>query len=150
MADAWGPSAWKFLHSLTFSYPDTPTLEEQTNAEKLFTSLKYLLPCSSCRDHYISELNNNPPDTSSKLRLSSWLVDLHNRVNVRLGKPIVSMAQATQMFSGQCNINCDGTSRSLRETSSNSSSMVLFFVFLLLLGGVFFYMNYYKKKIKQV
>ena len=102
----WGPAAWKFLHAITFSYPENPSLSEQRDAENLFASLRSLLPCEACRSHYESEISIHPPDTRSRATLSAWLVDLHNRVNLRLGKPIFSFASAESAYSSQCSADC--------------------------------------------
>lgn len=108
MVSEWGPAAWNFLHTCTFSYPEKPTIEEQNDAERLFVSLKHLLPCSSCRDHYSSEIDQHPPDTRSQSTLSNWLVDLHNRVNLRLGKKTMDYQTAKSIYSLQCSVNnCD-------------------------------------------
>lgn len=106
----WGPSAWKFLHTLTYSYPDEPSLLEQQHAENLFQSLSFLLPCEKCREHYVREITNNPPNTTSKATLASWLVDIHNRVNIRLGKPIFSILQADQAYNSICTADCSSPS----------------------------------------
>jgi hypothetical protein len=104
-AKDWGPGAWKFLHQITFYYPDDPTPKQQTQALNLFTSLRTLLPCEECRAHYDSDLNLHPPDTSSKTSLSQWLIDLHNRVNVRLGKPIKKDILTPKCENEQCASN---------------------------------------------
>ena len=98
----WGPSAWNFLHTTTFSYPDVPSVEEQSGMEKLFDSLKYTLPCLECKNHFINEIARNPPDIRSKTTLTRWLVDLHNRINTRLGKPIFSYNDALKKYSNIC------------------------------------------------
>jgi len=110
-ATDWGPSAWKFLHVMTFMYPDNPSLEEQTSAENLFQSLRKLLPCERCRTHYEEEIILSPPNVLSKSTLSKWLVNLHNRVNVRLGKTVYSYEQAASEYSAQCSANCGASSR---------------------------------------
>jgi hypothetical protein len=102
----WGPAAWKFLHAVTFSYPETPSLNEQVAVEQLFASLRYVLPCAQCRTHFEAELRAHPPDTRSRATLSAWLVDLHNRVNRRLGKRTVTYSEAQAAFSAQCGRAC--------------------------------------------
>lgn len=109
MADAaaWGPAAWKFLHAATFAYPVNPSLQEQRDAEALLYSLQTMLPCEQCRRHFINELAQHPPDTTSRAALSAWLVDLHNRINLRLNKPVVAFADAERAFSSQqCSTQC--------------------------------------------
>lgn len=119
MSAQWGPAAWKFLHTITFSYPENPTLQDQRDAEALFLSLTSLLPCNACRDHYKSEVLSRPPDTRSRATLSAWLVDLHNRVNLRLSKPTVSYSDAEHLYgSGQCNVDC-GSKKKIKSPPEN-------------------------------
>jgi hypothetical protein len=113
----WGPAAWKFLHAVTFSYPENPSLGEQRDAENLFSSLKSMLPCEACRSHYETEIAIHPPDTRSRATLSAWLVDLHNRVNLRLGKPIYSFASAESAYSSQCSADCARVEAPVRKKS---------------------------------
>ena len=121
MSSEWGPAAWKFLHIVSFSYPDNPSVQETRDAEALFWSLKNLLPCQACREHYESELELHPPDTRSRLTLSSWLVDVHNRVNQRLQKPLFSYADAEKIYGGgQCATDCG---RSLKVISRESTAV---------------------------
>jgi len=98
MNDHWGPAAWKFLHAATFSYSDNPTMEEKNGAEQFFKSLQYMLPCKQCKDNFISEINESPPDVKSKDALSQWLVNIHNKVNVRLQKPIMTYDKAKNEY----------------------------------------------------
>lgn len=98
----WGPSAWKFLHSVTFNFPDNPTPLEQQEAEKFFSSLKNLLPCEECKRNYETELQRFPIDTRSKYALSNWLVNVHNAVNIRLGKSTLNYAEATKIYENNC------------------------------------------------
>jgi FAD-linked sulfhydryl oxidase len=90
----WGPSAWRFLHAVTFAYPDAPTEEQQAAARQLFQSLRQMIPCGDCCGHYCTEIQSHPPQVQSRDALSRWLVDLHNRVNARLGKPSYSYSVA--------------------------------------------------------
>jgi hypothetical protein len=139
MADTqiWGPPAWKFLHTLTFSYPDNPSQMEREHAERLFESMRYLLPCQSCRKHYDIEYAKNPPDTTSGTTLSSWLVDVHNRVNVRLGKDVVSYLDAARMYkTGQCSRDCNGSKQRVLTTTKSKTSY-FFTIFFLLICAVF-------------
>jgi hypothetical protein len=142
----WGPSAWNFLHSITFSYPDNPSLEEQRSIEKLFDSLTLHLPCNECREHYVSELSRNPIDARSKTSLSVWLVDLHNRINSRLGKPLFLYADAIQKYTSSCSL-CSKSSVKINEQKilkSTTSQNVFFIIVICILVTLFLYKKYYK------
>jgi len=119
----WGPAAWKFLHAMTFSFPDAPTIQQQTDAERLFASLRTLLPCEACRVHYDQEISVHPPDVRSRSTLSAWLVDLHNRVNARLGKPIFTFAAAESLYSSQCSADCHATPPTKKRAADKNKAL---------------------------
>ena len=132
----WGPAGWKFLHSLTFAYPNTPTLEQQRSADVFFASLAKLLPCDACQEHYQEEIVRRPADTRSQATLSAWLVDLHNRVNARLNKPTFSYAQAAQLYTAQCTQGCGD--RSLNVSTSNTGEYILMILLIISAIALFF------------
>jgi len=125
----WGPSAWKFLHKITFHYPDVPTSQQRISAEEMFLSLIHLLPCDECSEHYKTEISQNFPDTTSKQTLGNWLVNLHNKVNVRLGKPTMTYEHAKILYSNQCT-SCNAKSLTSLSPPKNSKKLYLLFIIL--------------------
>jgi hypothetical protein len=100
----WGPSAWTFLHAISFAYPESlPSPEHKQAVLNLFASLKYLLPCGDCCAHYCSSYDSESLKNSldSRDSFSKWLVNFHNAVNVRLKKPIYEYDQSKQLFLGE-------------------------------------------------
>lgn len=83
---------------MTFAYPETPSQENQEAALSLFMSLRHMIPCGDCCGHYCSEIRKSPPQVQSRDSLSRWLVDLHNSVNARLGKPMHSYEAAKREY----------------------------------------------------
>jgi len=80
----WGPSGWKFLHVLSFSYkPDNASLV----AEFLGT-LPYVLPCKFCRYSLTEYYQEHPygPALKSQKAFTQWLYTIHNCVNEKLRK----------------------------------------------------------------
>ena len=98
--EVWGPHAWQFLHSITLSYPDNPTLEDKNNHAQFFNSIQNILPCQSCRDHYTQNLQALPIEQhlDNKESLFRWSVDLHNRVNVMNNKREYSYDEVTELY----------------------------------------------------
>lgn len=78
----WGPSGWKLLHSLTFTYEPS---NRKAMAEWLST-LPYVLPCKFCRaslaDYYAADPFSRALGSSDSL--SRWLYRIHGRVNQKL------------------------------------------------------------------
>jgi hypothetical protein len=76
----WGPSGWKLLHSITFSYEEK--LKNQYH--DFFYVIAFLLPCKYCRKSYSEYIINDPINTSSKEAFTKWLWRIHNKVNEKL------------------------------------------------------------------
>ena len=92
--DVWGPHAWFFLHAIAEAYPDDPTEDEMEQYNLFFSSLKNILPCSVCRKHFQSIIEENPIQLQTKKKLRKWLIDIHNLVNEDIGQPIVDDDEA--------------------------------------------------------
>jgi len=86
----WGPKAWDFFHSVSFSYPTNPTSEQQAAALDFFKALPFMLPCSTCGKHCEQQLKQFPPDVRNRETLTKWLYNFHNLINQRLGKEMPS------------------------------------------------------------
>lgn len=87
----WGSHVWKFSHYLTKAYPNNPSMADMNNYKTYFLLLKNILPCQKCRENYKMELKEHPLSDEilgNKQLLINWLINLHNRVNVKTGKPI--------------------------------------------------------------
>lgn len=82
----WGPSAWKFLHSVSFTFPDNPSEDDQAQYTAFFRSLGNILPCPSCRGHYKDFMKKTPIDVSSREALAEWVWKAHDNVNRWSGK----------------------------------------------------------------
>jgi mitochondrial FAD-linked sulfhydryl oxidase len=97
-AETLGQSTWMFLHTMAAYYPEHPTSQEQKRAAELFHALADLYPCHICAEHLKDELQVSPPQTESSKAFSKWLCDLHNQVNVLLGKPIFDCSKVFERW----------------------------------------------------
>ena len=96
----WGPHAWFFLHSVTFYYPDTPTLQDKENINRFFNTVGDILPCEHCKKHYKSHLKKYPIESSnnSKYDVTNWLIHVHNEVNKSTGKPTMTYSEVLEYY----------------------------------------------------
>lgn len=94
----WGPPLWHFLHIMTFNYPDNPTSLDIQNHQMFLESLKHILPCEKCKNHYKENITNYPPKLQSKLEFIKWMIDLHNEVNKKNNKKIYSYDEAIELI----------------------------------------------------
>ena len=101
--DIWGPPLWKEMHIKTFNYPENPTQQDKVRIVKYFKNIKNRIPCDKCKRHYTRELFIDPVENhvNSKKKLIKWLIDLHNKVNARLGKRIISYKEAYSLYENQ-------------------------------------------------
>jgi hypothetical protein len=88
---AFGPYYWAVIHLACLSGSD--------GLQKFTDSLPGILPCPDCKEHLIQNLKDIPFDKRDPFR---WSVKLHNAVNKKLGKPIVSYEEAHNHWSNLC------------------------------------------------
>ena len=119
----WGPGTWQLLHYIAQAYAKDPSPEERRAALEFFSALVHLLPCTSCRKHYVATLlemdqEGNPlsraVENSDHLR--EWVVGLHNKVNGRLHHPQLEMHVALRLYHTE-----DGNGKCLCQTEEESS-----------------------------
>ena len=107
MKDYWGPKAWCLLHQITYHYPENPTQRDKVAFSMFFNRVvPWIIPCRKCRMHYFQHLTNRPIHLSLKNRhkLTKWMVDIHNSVNVKTGKRIhFSLKQSDKKYQYQNN-----------------------------------------------
>lgn len=82
----WGPILWGAIHLTCLAGSATP---------EFIHAFADALPCPSCSQHFKELLNETPfPSSSDPLILFEWSVNIHNKVNARIGKPVISVEQA--------------------------------------------------------
>jgi hypothetical protein len=88
-AKEWGPALWKIIHTMAAAYPDNPNTQVKASCRQFFYSLRHLLPCPTCRQHYTNLLSKKQPQVNSAEDVQKWALWVHNEINARLhyGKP---------------------------------------------------------------
>lgn len=90
--DVWGPVFWATMHIATLGYPVNPSHKDQEAAIKFYESLVVMIPCPICREHYGVHLTKMPVKevVHSRDALINWVFNVHNKVNIQLGKKEIS------------------------------------------------------------
>ncbi len=96
----WGPHLWYVLHIITFAYPKEPSEYDKRRYGDFFNVLKDIIPCDICQKHLIKYMAEYPigPHLDSKADLIKWLIQIHNFVNVSLGKPVHTPAEVVEIY----------------------------------------------------
>ena len=88
--EVWGPVLWGAIHLTCLTGTATP---------EFINSFADALPCPACSAHFKELLMELPfPDSNDPMILFQWSVNVHNSVNARIGKPIITMEQALQRW----------------------------------------------------
>ena len=92
----WGPMCWVLLHSISINYDD----KYKDKYFYLLRKLKFIIPCYDCIIHLKMFINENGIDQNSmsKKYLTEWLINLHNSVNIKLGKKKISIKDALKII----------------------------------------------------
>ena len=133
----WGPAAWKFLHTITFQYPEVPTDDDKRKYYIFFNSLKYVLPCPNCREHYSNNFEKRPIKLESRDDFIKWLIDIHNEVNIINKKKKYSYEEVYKLYNNMYD-NSNG-SNDYKEIGS------IIIIILVIIIGYYYYINYYEK-----
>ena len=92
----WGPAAWHFLHTVSYSFPESPTtLEKHTYGEFLLVFGK-VLPCKMCRDNFSNNMkaagwdhagtHDDQPVLQNRESFSNFIWKLHEQVNSEISR----------------------------------------------------------------
>ena len=76
----WGPSGWKLLHLITFTYEPSSSKA----VARFFELVPFVLPCKFCRASLTEYMDADPIDLKSRAALTKWLWRIHNKVNDKL------------------------------------------------------------------
>lgn len=88
-----GPRKWRELHSFARDWEGDVVL-----ARQFLEDFAAVLPCGSCRSHWLALVQRHPPDLSSAEAFFVWTVDRHNDVNARRGTALLSVAAARVLY----------------------------------------------------
>jgi hypothetical protein len=89
LTTVWGPSAWHFIHTVSFNYPNNPTLQQKKQYKNFITNLVHILPCGHCRTNLKNNLKAHPltmNDMKNRDSYSRYVYNLHEIVNKMLKK----------------------------------------------------------------
>ena len=134
----WGPSAWRFLHTVTFLYPENPTVADKQNYFIFFKSLKKVLPCPNCQEHYSINFEKFPIRLEKRDDLIEWLIDIHNEVNKMNQKREYSYEEVYDIYNKMYE---DG-----KEKGGNNMNYISILAIISLIAIILYYhKNYYNK-----
>lgn len=128
MTRCWGPCLWTALHMMSLNYPVDPSPADKHHYLTFFRSLKWTLPCKSCRESYGKFIAAKGRRTHlslgtmrSRESLARWMYEVHCAVSKRIGKKTTisfeGMCKKFEVFrAGHCNAHgCDAEAQKKRK-----------------------------------
>lgn len=98
----WGPKYWYIFHMAAANYPIDASPITAKRMKGFIMAIPYILPCEICRIHasaYIEKHVEVLDDiVSGREKLFKFFVDMHNMVNARLNKQILSYEDAFKLY----------------------------------------------------
>ena len=133
----WGPPGWTFLHTITFQCPENPTDLDKQKYYTFFNSLKNVLPCPNCKEHYTENFENIPIRLESREDLIEWLIDIHNEVNKKNNKRIYTYKEVYDIYNKKYDLG---------ESKEKDYVGMCAFILLIIIICYYYYKNFYLKK----
>lgn len=133
----WGNPGWTFLHTITFQYPESPTDLDKQKYYTFFNSLKNVLPCPTCKEHYNENFENIPIRLESREDLIEWLIDIHNEVNKKNNKRIYTYKEVYDIYNKKYDLG---------ESKEKDYVGMCALVLLIIIICYYYYKNFYLKK----
>jgi len=146
----WGSHLWFSLHSISFNYPLSPSIEDKNNYKKFFLSLQETIPCSVCKKNYKRHIIEYPIDNflDNRQKLVYWVIDIHNMVNSEIGKKILSYDNVIKKYETVYNkkIKLYDDDDDIKYDEKDYTKIIycifIFFILLLIINFIIFF---YKK-----
>ncbi|KAB0796825.1 hypothetical protein PPYR_10886 [Photinus pyralis] len=106
--DELGNATWGLLHTMASKYPDQPNEEQKRDMKQFFNLLGKFYPCEYCAKDLRKDLKVDPPNVENQTALSQWLCKLHNKVNIKIGKPEFDCSKVNERWrDGWLDGSCD-------------------------------------------
>jgi hypothetical protein len=96
----WGPHYWFVLHTIAFNYPVHPTSITKKIHHRLIYNLHEFMPNKTIATTFEKLLKKYPvtPYLDTKADFIKWMHFIHNKINERLDKPPISLADHYDEF----------------------------------------------------
>tara|TARA_B100000282_G_scaffold243887_1_gene187008 strand:- start:498 stop:926 length:429 start_codon:yes stop_codon:yes gene_type:complete len=98
--NVWGPHYWFFLHTVAESYPLHPNDVTKKKYYDLIHNLPLFIPNDEIGNFFSKLLDKYPvsPYLANRDSFVKWMHFIHNKINVRIGKPEISLPKALELY----------------------------------------------------
>lgn len=96
----WGPQYWFFLHTFALSYPRTPNEVTKKKYYDFIQNLPLFIPIEDIGNTFSKLIDKYPvtPYLDSRDSFTRWMHFIHNKINVGLQLPELTMDEAMSSY----------------------------------------------------
>lgn len=98
--EIWGPHYWFFLHTMAYTYPETPNEIIKRKYYDSIMNFPLFIPDEKIGKKFAELLDAYPCQTYMNCRESfvRWVHCIHNKVNIHLKKPEIPLLQSIDEY----------------------------------------------------
>lgn len=102
-SETWGPHYWFFLHTVAESYPMNPNSVTKRKYYDLIQNFPLFIPLPEMGNRFSKMLDSYPvtPYLDNRDSFVRWVHFIHNKFNVLLGKPELSLPLSLEKYRAQ-------------------------------------------------
>ncbi len=91
----WGPHYWFFLHTVTLCYPLRPNAVTKKKYYEFVNNIPLFIPNENLSSEFSKLLDEFPvsPYLDTRETFVKWMHFMHNKINMKLEKPVVSLSE---------------------------------------------------------
>jgi len=100
LPEVWGPHYWFFLMTIALTYPDNVNVVTKRKYYDLIQNLPIFIPNSEISKNFSNLLDEYPvtPYLDNRDSFVRWIIFIHNRVNVQIGKKEITIDEAMDKY----------------------------------------------------
>jgi len=100
LPEVWGTHYWFFLMTIALTYPDNVNVVTKRKYYDLIQNMPIFIPNSEISKNFSNLLDEYPvtPYLDNRDSFVRWIVFIHNRVNVQIGKKEITIEEAMNKY----------------------------------------------------
>jgi len=133
----WGPHFWYFIHTIALCYPNNPSTITKRKYYEFIHNLPLFIPTENISKYFSGLLDKYPvtPYLDNKDSFVKWTIFIHNKVNKKLDKPIITV---NKFYSNYKNNN---KNRNIKAIEFNKFIKNMYFIIIIImLSGLIYYL----------
>lgn len=103
----WGPHYWFFLHTVAITYPKYPNAVTKKKYYEFIQNLPLFIPVEKMSKDFENLIDKYPitPYLDNRDSLIRWVHFIHNKINEKLEKPLISLDKFIVLYNDQYKSN---------------------------------------------